>query len=163
MVKSWLVAAIGSLFAVGSSTGAGMPHNDRPPIRERPATSSRERNERPASSTRPTKIVDIACVGTAVAARENALTSAASTETQSVAAAYAARASALNAAYQNTDPTQVKTAVKKAWSAFTSATKGARQTWQRSRENSWKTFRDAAKQCKGAEDIADSSNSSAEQ
>lgn len=163
MVKSWLVAAIGSLFAVGSSTGAGLPHNDRPPVRERPATSSRERNERPASSTRQTKIVDIACVGAAVAARETALTSAASTETQAIAAAYTARASALSAAYQNTDPTQAKAAVKKAWSDFTSATKGAKQTWQRSRENSWKTYRDAAKQCKGAEDITDSSNMSADQ
>ena len=159
MVKAWLTAALGSIFLMGSTTGAGMHEKDRRPMNERPASTSRPM----ASSSRAMKDVDIACVGAAVAARETSLSSAAATQNQAVATAYAARAAALNTAYAGTDAQAVKESVKKAWEDFSKATKGAKQTWQRSKENSWKTFKDAVKACKGAEAITDTSSVSMEQ
>ena len=152
MVRTWLAAALGSIFLAGSTTGASVPRNDRPPMRERPA-----------SSTREISTVDIACVSAAVAVREQAISTAAATQSQALASAYATRALSLQTAYAGTDPTTVKMEVKKTWEVFATANKGAKQTWLRSRENSWKTFREAVKACKGVESITDSANAASDQ
>lgn len=157
IMREWLVAAIGTLFAFGSSTGPLLYEKGRPPMNERPASSSRPLREGAQRD------VDIACVKAAVAARENSLSSAASTQSQAVAAAYTTRAAALDAAYSASDPKTVKQNSKKAWDEFSKIVKGAKQTWQRSKENSWKTFKDAVKACKGSENITDASGISMEQ
>ncbi len=157
-MKAWLAAALGSLFIMGSSSGAAMQERGRAPMNERPASTSRAMKD--GGGDRP---VDIACVAAAVSARETSLSAGAALQTQAVAAAYAARATALTAAYTGTDAAAVKTAVKKAWSDFAAATKGAKLTWQKNKESSWKTYREAAKACKGAESITDSQNAGTEQ
>src|SRR5262245_3264867 len=60
----------------------------------------------------------IACLGTAVAARESAIGSAWSDFSSAMTSAYAARGSALAGAYAKSNPAEVKTAVKAAWKAF---------------------------------------------
>ncbi len=157
-MKAWLAAALGSLFIMGSSSGAVMHERGKAPMNERPASTSRAMRDGAGD-----KIVDIACVAAAVSARETSLSTGAALQTQAVAAAYTARAAALTAAYTGTDATAVKTAVKKAWSDFATATKGAKLTWQKNKESSWKTYKESVKACKGAEGITDSQNAGTEQ
>ncbi|HWP61177.1 MAG TPA: hypothetical protein VN495_01100 [Candidatus Paceibacterota bacterium] len=104
--------------------------------------------------------VDIACVGAAVAARENALDSAMLTETAALNSAYSTRASALVAAFAQTDTASVKSATKAAWQAFNASTQAARKAWRTSQQATWATYRNAAKQCKGATTVTDSANAS---
>lgn len=110
----------------------------------------------------PTKIgetaVNITCVGSAVSTRESALDGAMTTYTQAINAAYSARATALQQAYANSDPTQVKSAVKTAWSNFRTALKNARNAWRTSKNSAWSVFRTAAKACNASGSISDSIN-----
>ena len=163
MIRSWLAAALGSIFLAGTTTGAGLPRNDRQPENRPPASSTRPFLEGRASTTPASQPVDIACVGAAVAARETALITASAAETQTVAGAYTTRASALQAAYSATDAKVVRGQVKAAWDTFGTTVKGAKKTWQTGRENAWKTFRAAAKVCKGGESISDTSSQGLEQ
>ncbi len=149
MIRSWLAAALGTLFLAGSSTGASLPNNDQRP-------------HQPAAA-RQALAVDTACVGAAVHAREEALTLASAAQTQTVAAAYAARAAALDTAYTSTDLSSVRNSVRTAWDTFATVTKNAKKTWQSGRENAWKTFRNAIKSCKGAESVSDASSAPLEQ
>ncbi len=151
-MREWLAAAIGSIFLAGSSTGAALPRNDRAPIKERPA-----------SSTRQISAIDIACISAAVAARESALATVLATKNGTETAAYTARATALSAAYTGTDAKVVKASVKTAWDAFATAQKNAKMTYQRGRESTWQTFKSAIKACKGGESVSDSRNSTIEQ
>src|SRR4051812_4671291 len=68
----------------------------------------------------------IACVGTAVNAREQALGKAMTSYTAALNAAYMARASALQQAYTQTTLKGVMTAVKAAWTTFNTSSKAAR-------------------------------------
>lgn len=115
-----------------------------------------------ARSTSAVSATTIACVGTAVSARETALDAAIATHESAVQAAYTARASALSAAYQQTTATAVRAAVKAAWSAFSTAMKNAASAWRTSRGTAWTTFRAAAKSCKAPSTISDSSMSGSE-
>lgn len=151
MVKEWLAAAIGSLMIAGSSTGAAINRENRQPDRERPA-----------STTRLVTTADVMCVGAAVQARETSLSAAAATQAAATADAYKTRATALASAYSGSDPKAVRENVRKSWDAFKTSTKNAKATWQRSKDNAWKTFRESVKSCKGATEISDASNSSAE-
>lgn len=117
-----------------------------------------------ASSSRDRKITNIsaesiACVGTAVATRENSLSSGMSTYSQSVNSAYTKRATDLATAYSQTTGEAVKTGVKSAWSGFASTTKTAKRSWKNTRDNAWKTFKTSVKACKASTSITDASNS----
>jgi hypothetical protein len=162
MIRTWLAAALGSIFLAGSSTGAGLPRADKMPMKERPASTTRELG-RNASTTRPSIAVDVMCVGNAVNARELTLSTSAAAHSQTVAGAYSARATALASAYTGTDPKTVKAQVKSAWDTYATTVKDAKKAWQTGRENAWKTFRSAVKVCKGGESINDSANASLEQ
>ncbi len=151
-MKEWLVAAIGSMFLLGSSSGAAIQEKGKMP-----------RPERPASTSQQMRNIDITCVAAAVNTRETTLASVVSTHQQSVAAAYAARKTALASAYTGSDPQAVKTAVKKAWTDFQTAGKSAKQIAERSRKNTWEAFKTAMKACKGGESVGDAQNASTDQ
>ena len=96
--------------------------------------------------------VDIACMKTAVDARENALMTAWGTFNTSMAAAYAARKAALDAAWVMTDGKARNAAIKTAWTAFNTAKKTAMKQWNTDRKAAWSAFRAAAKACHGTSD-----------
>lgn len=105
----------------------------------------------------------IACVGTAVNAREQALGSAMSAYTQSINAAYAARAAALSQAYMpNNDAVTIRTAVRTAWANFITARNSARKTWTAARNQAWNQFKTVAKACKAPNSISDGNYSASE-
>jgi len=73
----------------------------------------------------------IACVGTAVNARETAIGTAITTHTQAINAAYTARAAALQQAYTGTTQIQVKASIKTAWASFRTAKTSANAAWKK--------------------------------
>ncbi len=94
--------------------------------------------------------VDNVCVQTAVDARETSLIAAWGTYNTAMTAAYTARKTALHDAWGKTDVKERRAAVKAAWDAFSKAKKVAVKGWNDTRKGVWKTFRTAAKACKGA-------------
>jgi hypothetical protein len=115
-----------------------------------------------ASSTPPNASVKIACVGSAVNAREQALDAALSNHAAAITAAYSARADALKDAYSKTDVKSVRSSVRAAWSAFNASVKSARKAWNASKSAAWTSFRTAAAKCKAPADVSDSANASSE-
>lgn len=97
------------------------------------------------------KTVDIVCVKTALDIREDALMAGWSTFNTSVSSAYAARKTALDAAWVMTDAAARSAAIKAAWTAFKTAKQGAQKKWQAARKAAWSAFRTAAKACKAPE------------
>ena len=93
------------------------------------------------------KTADIACVQTAVDARESAIDTAWGTFTKSMTSAYAARKSALHYAWSLTDAKARKDAIRGAWKAFKKATKAARKQWMSDRKAAWEVFKTAKKSC----------------
>lgn len=104
----------------------------------------------------------IACVGAAVATREQSLGVAVNIHAQAVQAAYSARATALAAAYTKTTTAEVKTAVRAAWSLFNSSVKSANSAWRTARNSAWSAFRTSSKACRAPSGVSDSSNSGSE-
>ncbi len=118
---------------------------------------------RHASST--PKVFDtakVACVGSAVSAREASIDSAINTFSTAQNAAYSARATALQSAYTQTSMSAVHTAVKTAWSSFSSSIKSARTAWSSARMSAWSHYRTAAAACKAPDGTGDNSNSESE-
>jgi len=104
----------------------------------------------------------IACVGTAVNARETAIDAAMTTFTAADNAAYNARATALQQAYALTTLSAVKAAVKTAWSTFSKSEKTARSAWQTARNSAWATYRTTAVACKAPAGTGDGVDSGLE-
>ena len=104
---------------------------------------------------------EIACIGAAVATREAAIDSAITTHAASVNSAYSARTSALATAYSTqTTTATVKSAVKVAWSTFSSTSlKTARKTWQTARNAAWAQYRITGTACKAPSGTGDGSYS----
>jgi type IV secretory pathway TrbL component len=121
----------------------------------------------PATTAAPTVVVvsptTIACVGTAVNAREQAIGAAATKYTTAANASYSARATALAQAYTLTTKDAVRSAVKAAWSSFNSSMKSARGEWKTSRKTAWDAFRTAQKACKAPSSLSDTSSSKSEE
>ena len=108
------------------------------------------------TATNPTTL--IACVGTAVNAREASIDAGVTTYTGAANAAYTARATALQQAYTLTTIPAVKAAVKTAWSTFDSSMKSARSTWATTKANAWTQFGTATNACKGSATVTDTAN-----
>lgn len=102
-----------------------------------------------ASSAPGSVTVDLACIQTAVAAREQSIMTAWGAFNTSMTSAYTTRKSALNTAWGTIDAAARKTAVKSAWDAFRSSKKSAGTQWRTSQKGAWKTFRTASRACKG--------------
>ena len=118
---------------------------------------------RHASST--PKVFDtakVACVGSAVSAREVSIDSAINTFSTAQNAAYSARATALQSAYTQTSMSAVHTGVKTAWSNFSSSIKSARTTWSTASTSAWSQYRTASALCKPPAGVSDGANSDTE-
>ena len=147
----WLAAAASSMVLGSSSPGMLQKFKER--MQNKPSSVK----ERIYSSA------DITCVAAAIAAREASLSTGAKTHGDSLASAYATRATALAGAYAQTGGSgAMRDAVKKAWEAFNTAVRTARKSWQSARDQAWAQFRTAIKSCEASTDILDSANVSAE-
>ena len=97
------------------------------------------------------KTVDIACVKTAMDARETALMAGWATFNTSITSAYTMRKAALDAAWVMTDANARKTAIKAAWDAFKKSKQAAAKQWRTDQKAAWLAFRTATKTCKAGD------------
>lgn len=105
-----------------------------------------EEQQATPKSTKPS--LDIACMQAAVAKRETAVAEAYTTLATAQANALKSRAGAINAAWQNTDASARKAAVRAAWTDFKKITLDARTAQKNARLELWKQFRTEAQTCK---------------
>lgn len=117
------------------------------------ATSTKWFRGRPAIG----KTRDIACVGTAVATREDALIAALDEFTADAKAALQARKTALAAAYAKTDRTEVRNDVRAAWKTYRSTMKTIRAELKADKRAAYSAFKIAARACGGSIEPSDAS------
>ena len=127
-----------------------------------PAITTKATSTVQATSTPKVTKTKIACVMTAVDAREQSLDTGIATLTAAQNSAYIARRSALKTAYGLGSDTDIKTAVKSAWDIYVSAAKSAQSAWKVTRKAAWATFKTAAKVCKAPASVSDSANAVSE-
>ncbi len=134
------IAAIAPMVFAQTTTvsGVGAPTQQTMPPVKAPATTQAK----------------IACVGTAVNARESAIDAGYNTYSAAMNAAYSARATALSAAYANaTSSREVAVATRAAWAAYTSAAQSASTAWSTTRDGAWNTFYVAVAACKAPSSV----------
>ena len=110
-------------------------------------------------STKTSTADKIACVRTAITARESAIEAAVSIHAQAIHDAYATRAIELDGAYSNTNVKAVQAGVKVSWADFNKSVKSASAKWKTNRNTAWSTYRTAVKVCKAPSGVSDSANS----
>ncbi len=115
-----------------------------------------------ATPPKTTTADKIACVRTAVAARESVMAAAVAVHAQAVQAAYTTRALELDGAYSNSNVKAVQAGVKVSWADFKKSIKSASAKWRTSRNDAWSAFRAATKACKSPAGVSDSGNSGSE-
>ncbi len=101
----------------------------------------------PALAANTFSAADLACVQTAVDARETTIGTAFNTYSTAMASALSARKAALHTAWGMTDNTARRTARNAAWSTFKTASKAAHRALKASRHSAWATFRTASAAC----------------
>ena len=92
--------------------------------------------------------INVACIQSAVDARETAIGTAFDTMQSVVKAALATRKSSLHDAWGLTDRTARRAAIKTAWAKWSTDNKAAQAALKASRKTAWSTFQSAAKACK---------------
>ena len=92
----------------------------------------------------------LACMQTAVDARETAIDTAVSAYTTAINAALAARKTALHNAWGLSDTAARREAIKAAWKAYREARKTAGKALNMARNDAWKKFKTDAKACGGS-------------
>lgn len=119
-----------------------------------------------AEESRATKVpgrvpspANVACVASAVAVREKALSVALSAQSLATQTAYTARASALATAYTKVSTTEIKTAVRDAWIKFGTDIKASSKTWKTSKNSAWSQYKVAVKACRDTSKVSDGDNS----
>ncbi len=139
IASAGVAAMVPMVFAETSAMGAGTTtqHFTTPPTYVTPAAT----------------LTKIACVGTAVNARETAIDAGYGTYSQAMIAAFAARATALQQAYTATSTAAVRTATNAAWSAYGAATKSAASAWSATRTSAWNQFYTATKACRAPSSV----------
>jgi hypothetical protein len=162
-MNNWFAAAAAGVLSVFGALGghdainASTSHD----FGNGTTTHKEQRDTRFGSTTPPT--INISCISAAVATREASIDAAVATYTAGINTAYTTRASALASAYGLTGNDAIRAAVKAAWSSFSSAVKGTRSAWQKSRASAWQTFRTAIKACgPSATAVADTANTGSE-
>lgn len=101
-------------------------------------------------SSQPQIVLDatqMACIKTAIGKREDTLIAGHDAYALAIKNAYTARKTALMAAWDQTDRTARRNAVKVADKAFRDAVRTARMTWNTARRTAWKTFETDRKAC----------------
>ena len=91
--------------------------------------------------------VNVACVATAVDARESAVIAAYEKRSTSITTALQTRQTALKAAWALTVAKDRNAAIRAAWTAFRISFKSANKTFRTERAAAWKTFNTARKAC----------------
>ncbi len=91
--------------------------------------------------------IDTACVKTAISVRDTSIMSAFSAFGTSGTAALTARSTSLQAAWDLTDKTARKDALKASWSAYKTATTSAREAMRSARQSAWAKFNTDRKAC----------------
>ena len=99
------------------------------------------------STTSAKPKVDVACMQSAIAARETSIASAFAGYSSSISTALATRASAFASAWGLTNAKARNTALKAAWKAYRSVASSARSTWSKSRQAAWTAFYNTRKTC----------------
>jgi hypothetical protein len=107
----------------------------------------KEERRSDSSAYVPLDATQLACVKTAITKREDALIAGHDIYALAVKNAYTARKTALLLAWDKTDRTERRTAVRSADKAFKDSVRGARTTWQNTRRATWKTFETERKAC----------------
>jgi len=115
-----------------------------------------------ATAVPKSKNVSIACVGTAVDARENALGVGITAYNKATATAYSTRAAMLHQAYLGSDLAQLRVAVKNSWTNFKLAKKETSKNWKLAKTAAWNKFKTDVKACKAPLGTSDSNNSNSE-
>ena len=95
----------------------------------------------------PSPQINLACIQTAVDAREQSIGAAFSAFSTTESAALTARASALHTAWAITDATARRAARSAAWSTYTTANRSAFSTLRAARKAAWSAFATASKAC----------------
>ena len=95
----------------------------------------------------PTASIDIACMKTAVEAREDAVKAAFDKFSSSISLALQTRKSELSTAWTITDKTQRRNAIKTAWKNFTKSKKDATKIFRTEKLAAWKQFKTSRKAC----------------
>lgn len=106
-----------------------------------------DRREERKDSSIVLDATQMACIKTAIGKREDALVAGSDAYALSVKNAYTTRKTALMSAWDLTDKTARRTAVKAADQAFKTSVKTARSTWNTARRTAWKTFDTDKKAC----------------
>jgi len=102
-----------------------------------------------ADNVKPlSKKEDTVCIQAAVGVRETSLGAGFAAFASTVSAAYSTRQPALLAAWEIVEKSARKTAVKAAWTSFSTSKKSAAAAWKKTRTDAWKAFSTAAKTCK---------------
>ena len=83
-----------------------------------------------STTTNTTSVTTLSCMVSALDIRENTLLTGWNTYSSGISAAYSARILSLDSAWQITDRTERKSAIKAAWSTFESTRKSEAATWK---------------------------------
>lgn len=94
-----------------------------------------------------TRTVDAVCVKTAVGVREDAIMSALNTFNASLTAAHTARKTALQAAWDETERSDRRSAMRAARKTFKTSAREARNAMREARKSAFDTFKTSAKAC----------------
>lgn len=100
----------------------------------------------------PARVVDIACMKTAVETRETAILAAFNKFSDAGVAALEKRKTDLVAAWGISDREDRQDAIKTAWSTFKESAKIAKRTLKKERKDAWKAFKEARKACGGSQE-----------
>ncbi len=100
--------------------------------------------------------LNTACIGTAVTARETAISAAYTTYSKAIADAYKARGTALTSAWSLTNWQEINNAVKAAWKAFKTSSKTATKNWQTGRRTAWTQFNKDLQGCHASSSVQNS-------
>ncbi len=113
-----------------------------------PSFTHAEGGSHASSTASTTKTTDIACMQTAVDARETSVATAWTTFNTSMTSALSARKTALHDAWGMSDRKAREAAIKEARKNYRAATKSAHMKLFKARKTAWATFKTAAKECK---------------
>lgn len=139
MLKRLTAFALAISFFFGSFSSITFAHND----------SGSERENR-SEKVKTEKVVDVACIKTAIETRDKAIVTAVKKYSDAAVVALEKRMSDLLAAWGQTDKTIRKEAIKQAWETSMKSVKDARRTFKQERKDAWKAFKESRRTCGGS-------------
>lgn len=111
----------------------------------------------------PLDATQMACIKTAISKREDALIASHDVYALAIKNAYTARKTALLLAWDKTDRTERRTAVRSADKAFKDSVRTTRSAWHSARRTAWKTFENERKACAPQSSLSSSDTGSSKE